>query len=242
MKPTLEQLESRLCPSATDLAVLPPLAGLFAQAEALARSWEAHPLSLAMPADGATPGGFTPAQVLHAYGFDQTIFAGGVHGNGGGQTIAIVDAFDDPNITGDLQAFDAQFGIPAAPFVVLNQNGGPARPAADPTGAWELEEALDVEWAHALAPAANIVLVEANSGNLTDLLTAVKTAANLPGVSVVSISWVNSESSNETAMDSVFTTPAGHQGVTFVAGSGDRGSGVNYPAASPTCWPSAVRR
>jgi subtilase family serine protease len=206
---------------------------LIDQAEALVQSWQAHPLSVAIPADGAAPGGYTPAQILHAYGFDQTVFAGGAPGNGAGQTIAIVDAFDDPNIVGDLQAFDAAFGIPAAPFVVVNQNGGQVRPAADPTGAWELEEALDVEWAHALAPAANIVLVEANSGSLTDLLASVRTAANFPGVSVVSMSWVDPEQSNERALDSVFTTPAGHQGVTFIAGSGDSGSVVNYPAASP---------
>jgi subtilase family serine protease len=235
MKPTLEQLEPRLCPSAVNLSALPQIVGIFAQAEALVQSWEAHPISVAMPASGAAPAGYTPSQIAQAYGFAQTVFSGGVPANGAGQTIAIVDAFDDPNIAGDLQAFDAQFGLPAAPFVVVNQNGGAVRPPVDPTGSWELEEALDVEWIHALVPAANIVLVEANSSNLTDLLAAVHTAASIPAVSVVSMSWVCSAPSNETALDSVFTTPAGHQGVTFIAGSGDGGSqgAANWPSASP---------
>ena len=94
-----------------------------------------------------------------------------------------------------------------------------------------VETALDVEWAHAIAPAANIVLVEAQP-DLNDLFSAVSFASQLPGVSVVSMSWGTGEFSGETAYDSVFTTPAGHNGVTFVASSGDSGT-TEYPSASP---------
>ena len=113
-------------------------------------------------------------------------------------------------------------------------------------GNWEIEEALDIEWAHAIAPGASIVLVEASSESNADLFAAIKTAASLPGVSAVSMSWGLNEFSGETALDSTFVTPAGHQGVTFVAASGDSGGfapdaqgdptttpGILYPAASP---------
>src|SRR5206468_2022041 len=100
---------------------------------------------------------------------------------------------------------------------------------------WGLETSLDVEWAHAIAPGAKILLVEANSSSLTDLLAAVNYARNQPGVSVVSMSWGAGEWSGESAYDSTFTTPAGHAGVTFVASSGDSGSAgaPEWPSVSP---------
>ena len=87
--------------------------------------------------------------------------------------------------------------------------------------------------AHSIAPAANLLLVEANSSSLADLLKAVDTAASYSGVAVVSMSWGSSEFSSESSYDSNFTTPAGHSGVTFVASSGDSGGVVEWPAASP---------
>jgi subtilase family serine protease len=179
---------------------------------------------------------FTPAQIRHAYGFDQITFSANgqaISGDGSGQTIAIVDAYDDPNIQSDLHAFDQQFNInePASFFTKTSPSG--VLPAADPN--WAVEIALDVEWAHAIASGAKILLVEAASDSLTDLLNAVKFAAAQPGVDVVSMSWGANEFPGETALDSVFTTPAGHNGVTFVAASGDSGAwyGVNWPASSP---------
>src|SRR5260221_5428384 len=112
-------------------------------------------------------------------------------------------------------------------------------PAADPNGGWELETALDVEWAHAMAPGAQIVVVEANSQALADLMAGVVTAANQPGVSVVSMSWGFIEgldvlAADEALYDGAFTTPAGHTPVTFVASTGDFGSAVpEVPAVSP---------
>ena len=90
-----------------------------------------------------------------------------------------------------------------------------------------------MEWAHAIAPKANILLVEANSASFSDLLTAVDYARHATGVVAVSMSWGGGEFSGESAYDSYFTTPSGHGGVTFVASSGDSGAPVGYPAISP---------
>jgi len=171
-----------------------------------------------------TPTGLSPSQIQTAYGVNQISF-GSV--NGAGQTIAIIDAYLDPNIASDLTTFDSQYGLGAPPsFTQYVENGL----RSDNSG-WALETALDVEWAHAIAPAANIVLVEARP-HLNDLFSAVSFASQLPGVSVVSMSWGTNEFSGETAYDSVFTTPSGHGGVTFVAASGDTETPL-YPSASP---------
>jgi subtilase family serine protease len=178
---------------------------------------------------------YTPAQISHAYGLDQIKpLAGNVPDNGAGQTIAIVDAYDDPTIRNDLQTFDSQFGLPnltSSSLTIVNQAGGKQLPPADAD--WTIETALDVEWAHAMAPGASILLVEANTDYLSDLLTAVDYARRQPGVSVVSMSWGSSEFSQETQLDAYFTTPAGHQGVSFVAAAGDTGAPAGWPATSP---------
>jgi hypothetical protein len=183
-----------------------------------------HPAAGARPAVSSGPVGYTPAQIRNAYGFNQIPL------NGAGQTIAIVDAYDDPSIAGDLHAFDQQFGLADPTLVKVNQWGGTSYPAPDPN--WAVEISLDVEWAHAIAPGAGILLVEANSNSYSDLLTAVDYARSRAGVSEVSMSWGGSEFSGENTYDSHFTTPSGHQGVTFVVSSGDSGT-ISYPAASP---------
>ena len=205
---------------------------------------------------------YTPDQIQTAYGIDNIKF-GPVTGDGTGQTIALVDAYDDPSFLNstaagfsgsDLAQFDAQLGIPNPPsFTKVNESGlATPLPPTDPSGAgnisgnWEIEEALDIEWAHAIAPGASIILVEATTQSDADLFATVATAANLPGVSAVSMSWGDNEFSGEIAQDSTFVTPKGHQGVTFVAAAGDSGGfapdaqgqptttpGVLYPAASP---------
>ena len=144
-----------------------------------------------------------------------------------GETIAIVDAYDDPDIQSDLNTFDTQFGLPAITIKQVNETGGTSLPAADSTGGWELEESLDVEWAHAMAPGANILLVEASSSSTTDLLAGVSYAA--AHANVVSMSWGTSEFSGESSYDGDFS----HAGVAFVASSGDSGAPVSWPAASP---------
>ena len=178
-----------------------------------------------------TPTGYSPAEIRAAYGIDAITFSSGtVSGNGAGETIAIVNAYSDPNIAADLAAFDAEYGLSSPPSFTVDNLGATATNAA-----WALETALDVESAHAIAPGANIVLVEASSASISALFGAVQYASNLPGVGVVSMSWGASESATESRYDGLFATPAGHTGITYVAASGDTGasSGVAYPAASP---------
>jgi subtilase family serine protease len=94
-----------------------------------------------------------------------------------------VDAYDDPNVANDLHQFDLRFNLPDPAFTKVNQAGGTTPPAAD--GGWASEIALDVEWAHALAPQANLLLVEANDNSYANLLAAVSYAARQPGVAAV---------------------------------------------------------
>jgi hypothetical protein len=219
----LEELESRtlLSASSLDSAIASPQITVL------------NPAQTTVAADSATPAAtnptppasaYTPSQIRAAYGFTN------LTGDGSGQTIAIVDAYDDPKIQADLAAFDAQYSLAAPPsFKVVNQNGlTTSLPKSDPSGGWEMEEALDVEWAHAMAPGANIVLVEANSASLGDLFTAVQTAAK--SASVVSMSWGGSEFRNESTYDKILSQ---YPNVTFVAASGDSGAGTIYPAVSP---------
>ena len=173
------------------------------------------------------PADFGPAQIEQAYGFNSISF-NGTPGTGKGETIAIVDAYDDPKIQSDLNTFDTQFGLAATTVIRVNQTGGTSYPASDSSGGWELEESLDVEWAHAMAPQASIMLVEANSASDTDLLAAVKYAA--AHANVVSMSWGGGEFSGETSYDSAYFAKAG---VVFVASAGDSGAPASWPAASP---------
>jgi kumamolisin len=148
---------------------------------------------------------------------------------GGSGAIAVVDAFDTPNAAADLAAFSTQFGLPPAVFQVVFASG--TQPALDPTGGWELEASLDIEWSHAMAPNAKIFLVEAKTNHLGDLLTAVIVAANLVatnGGGEVSMSFGSGEFAQETTVDGVFTNP----GVVYIASSGDS-PGAEWPSASP---------
>ncbi len=204
------------------------------------------PAHILRPADAGAAAvsvdGITPNQIRKAYGFDQvTVGDGSVAADGAGQTIAIVVAYDDPAVQADLAVFDQKFGLAAPPSLrVINQSGGAHLPRED-TG-WAAETALDVEWAHAIAPAANLLVVEANSDSNPDLVTAVDAARSAPGVSVVSMSWgggefvtfAGKEFTGQTDYDPHFTTPPGHNGVTFVAAAGDNGvsGGAGWPASA----------
>jgi len=176
------------------------------------------------------PSGYTPAEITAAYGLSALTFASPsgstVKADGSGETIALVEAYHDPTLAADLNTFDQASSLPAANLTVVNQA------STQTNSGWAGEESLDVEWAHAIAPGANILVVEAKSQSLQDLLNAVNTARNMAGVNVVSMSWGFSEMSNEASYDSYFTTPAGHVGITFIAASGDSGT-VEYPSASP---------
>jgi subtilase family serine protease len=189
-----------------------------------------------------TPYGLTPTQVRQAYGFNQVTFSNSkAAADGSGQTIAIVDAYDDPNIAADLTSFDATMGLSntAANGVSVLTKVQMGTNMTSNAG-WAMETALDVEWAHAIAPGAKILLVEAASNSYADLFNAVNYARSQTGVVTVSMSWGSGEFSSEKSYDSYFTTPAGHVGgsglaggVVFVASSGDSGAPPEYPAVSP---------
>jgi len=150
--------------------------------------------------------------------------------SGGTKAIAIVDAYDYPTAFSDLQIFSAQFGLPAPTtvnFQVVYATG--TAPKAD--SGWGLEAALDIQWAHAMAPGAKIYLVEAASNSFADLLSAVNVASNLvakAGGGEVSMSWGGSEFSFERLYDGYFTK----SGVVYVAAAGDS-AGAIWPSTSP---------
>jgi len=176
-------------------------------------------VSLPTPPESA----FTPAAIRHAYGFDK------LANQGQGEVIGIVDAYDDPNIESDLAVFSSQFGLPACTTnnaCLRKVYSSGRQPAANAN--WAIEISLDVEWAHAIAPKATVLLVEAPSNSFSDLLNGVKTAVR-DGASVVSMSWTVGEFSSEASYDNNFAS----NDVTFTAAAGDSGTGVAYPAASP---------
>ncbi|MDR3782306.1 MAG: fibronectin type III domain-containing protein [Candidatus Nitrosotalea sp.] len=179
-------------------------------------------------------GGESPANVWTAYGFNKLSCTHTTTTDwtdtslcGHGQTIAIVDAYDDPNIASDLQTFDTQFGLPACTVTngcfTQTKQGTPATDSG-----WAMEIALDVQWAHSIAPGAKIVLVESTDNSLGNLLTGDDTAA-ATGAQQVSNSWGGNEFSSETSYDYHFNSPT----ASFYAASGDSGHGVIWPAASP---------
>lgn len=181
--------------------------------------WEAQPpIHLKGNATATYQNGFQPSQIRKAYGIDQLSY------NGAGQTIAIVDAYGSPTIQNDLATFDSQFGLPAANLTIAYPNGQPSKT----DGGWALETSLDVEWAHALAPSANIMLVVAKSNSTSNLVSAIDYATS-HGAQVVSNSWGGSEFSSENTYDSHFQ----HTGVVYAASAGDSGAGAEWPAASP---------
>jgi subtilase family serine protease len=168
--------------------------------------------------------GMSPQQVRVAYALNQLTVLGK------GQTIALIDAYDHPAIESDLGVFSAAFNLPActtANGCFKKKYAGGSQPVTDP--GWATEIALDVEWAHAIAPAANIMLVEAATNSLQDLFQAVRVAIS-SGATVISMSWGGGEGSYQTNFDAIFSASPT---VAFTASSGDSGFGVSYPASSP---------
>jgi hypothetical protein len=174
--------------------------------------------------------GLVPAQVTRAYGLDSIAFSvngQAIRGDGTGQTIAIVDAYHNPYLISDLQTFNRAYNLPDPVLHQVNLAGDRTHDG------WASEEVMDVQWAHAIAPGATIVVVEARSDGLQDMLAAVDVARSIPGVSVISMSWGMGEFRGQNPLEGHFTTPAGHTGITFIAASGDDGR-----AAGPI-WPSS---
>lgn len=173
------------------------------------------------------PEGETPAQIKKIYNFKRCA-------KGKGQTIAIVSAFHYPTALHDLNVFSKEFGLPledsANPLSATNKYfqivyARGTQPPIDE--GWALESALDIEWAHAMAPKAKIVLVESANNTYAELFQAVDVAVAY-GADVVSMSWGGGEFSGETSWDNHFQP----EWVTFVAGSGDVGGQTIFPSVS----------
>ena len=203
------------------LLAIPEL-GTLSTVKAAPVNWNAQTLFEARPLAQAGPDPLTPTQILSAYNLAST--------NGGaGKTIAIVDAYNDPTIASDLSTFCTNFGLPAATLTVHKMSSSVSNNAD-----WAIEISLDVEWAHTIAPYASILLVEATSSSLGNLLSAVQYAASQPGVVAVSMSWGGSEFSTESSYDSYFTTPSTATApISFFASAGDTAAQLLWPATSP---------
>jgi len=190
--------------------------------------------------NSSTPHGYFPADLQGAYNL-----ASASLNKGAGQTIAIVDAYDDPNAATDLAKYRSQFKLPALStcvvstnkvsspspspipcFVKVNQNGvAGSYPRAN--GGWAQEISLDLDMASAICPNCNILLVEASSASFTNLGASVNTAANLGAVAIS-----NSYGSSGDLPDASYGAPYNHPGIAVTASTGDSGYGVGYPATS----------
>ena len=210
----------------------------------------------ARPAATIAASVFTPAQIRAAYGLPALPAAGvalsaaDAAGYGAGQTIYLVDAFDHPNAYADLAKFSAKFGLPACTSVALTASSalpltkaGPgctfsvayldgkgARTNTPPSynADWIAEIALDVQWAHAIAPLARLVLIEVSAANSNRLQDGIA-LANRMGAGVVSMSFGAVEGSWVKATDVNFATA----GMSYVAAAGDNGAQALWPAVSP---------
>lgn len=181
------------------------------------------------PQTSTEPTGYGPAQFRGGYSLPTTTTSSS------GQTIALVDAYNDPNIASDLNTYSSHYGLPqcnsANPcFKKVNQNGVAGSYPSTSSG-WSLEIALDVEIAHATCQNCKILLVEANSSSLSNLEAAVNTAVKL-GATEISNSYGGSEFSGETS--ATYAAAYNHPGIAVTVSSGDNGYGsFGFPAASP---------
>lgn len=181
--------------------------------------WYAEPMSIASSVDTLVSSGYTPAQIKTAYNLPAY--------GGEGVTIAIIIAFHTPNIKNYLSIFSQTYGLPLptdsnfevhkmTSYIETNVN-------------WTLEACLDVEWAHAIAPNATILLVEALSNEGSDLLDAIDYATSRGDVDVISMSWGSKEFHGETDYNAFFDSSE----IGFFAASGDTGSVVMWPSVCP---------
>ncbi|MEV7889545.1 S53 family peptidase [Streptomyces sp. NPDC002817] len=178
-------------------------------------------------ADASTPSGYGPSDLQDAYGLTAAASS-----NGSGETIAIVDAYNDPNAESDLATYRSHYGLSACTtangcFKKVSQTGSTTSLPAGDSG-WAEEISLDLDMASAICPNCNVLLVEAKSATMANLGTAVNEAVKL-GAKYVSNSYGGSESSSDTSYDSSYFN---HPGVAITVSAGDAGYGAEYPAAS----------
>jgi subtilase family serine protease len=199
---------------------------------------------------------YTPAQIRAAYGLPalasttSSVTSAQAAQQGAGQTIYLIDAYSDPNVAAELASFDAKFGLPGCTPLAISTSAALPLAAAPTTGCtlsivystmlgavtttapaynsgWAMEIALDVQWAHATAPFARIILIEAPDNSMTSLTSAVQ-LANQFGPGVVSQSFGSPESSGSSSFDAIYSAA----NMTYLASTGDAGAAVNWPAVS----------
>ncbi|MFE2249460.1 putative Ig domain-containing protein [Streptomyces lavendulae] len=192
----------------------------FMACHALARTDLKQQLTLA---PDILPSGYGPTDLRSAYALPASA--------GAGATVAIIDAYDDPNAESDLATYRSQYGLPPCTtangcFRKVDQNGGTAYPTAD--SGWAGEISLDVDMVSAVCPSCHILLVEAAQPSMADLGAAVNRAVTM-GAKYVSNSYGGGEDSTDPGSDSSYFD---HPGVAITVSSGDSGYGVEYPAAS----------
>jgi subtilase family serine protease len=168
-----------------------------------------------------SPVGMTPDEIKKVYHLPAS---------GGEGTIAIIGAYDDATAEADLAAFSKQFNLPACTKAngCLEQHLMSSTESSN--SGWALETSLDIEWAHAIAPNAKILLVEATTPSGANLLKAVDYAASRKDAVSISMSWGGAEFPEEVSLDSHFKSVSG---AIFFASSGDDGTGASWPASSP---------
>ena len=200
---------------------------------------------------------YTPAQIRAAYNLPTlpatgaTLTASQAAQMGAGQTIYIVDALHNPNVAAELAAFNQKFGLPTCTSKTIAVTTSLPLASASTSGCelsvvyntasssmtttapvydagWATEISLDVQWAHATAPLARIILIEAPDASLSSLLGAIK-LANLMGPGIVSMSFGATESTWTASVDAAFTGA----NMTYLAATGDSGAAVSWPAVSP---------
>ncbi|WP_034263046.1 S53 family peptidase [Actinospica robiniae] len=174
----------------------------------------------------ATPSGYGPSSIQSAYKLPSSTA-------GSGETVAIVDAYNDPTAAADLAVYRSQFGLAACTVAsgclkIVSQTGSTTSLPKTDAG-WATEESLDLDMVSATCPNCHIILVEATSSSNANLGKAVNEAAAL-GADAISNSYGGSESSSDKTYD---TTYYDHPGIAITASSGDSGYGAQYPAASP---------
>ncbi|MFF5013975.1 peptidase S8 [Streptomyces sp. NPDC001165] len=185
------------------------------------------PRTVSPKASSDSPTGYGPSDLQDAYGLTSAASS-----NGSGETIAIVDAYDDPNAEADLATYRDYYGLPDCTtsngcFKKVGQTGSTASlPSAD--SGWAGEISLDLDMASAVCPNCNILLVEAKSSSMANLGTAVNEAVKL-GAKFVSNSYGGSESSSDASYDSSYFK---HPGVAITVSAGDEAYGAEYPAGS----------
>jgi hypothetical protein len=170
----------------------------------------------------AVVAGFGPTDLRSAYNLTAS--------GSSAQTVAIVDAQDDPNAESDLGTYRSNFGLPACTtangcFRKVNENGN-ASPLPTADAGWAGEISLDVDMVSAICPNCHILLVEASQPTTQDLGTAVNTAIRL-GAKFVSNSYGGDEDGTEPQADSQFYN---HPGIVITASTGDSNTGASYPA------------